>query len=578
MRNQIHARRLAGAAALVLGLAAAAEPAEAQLARVHEQFYMPAEHNWVFRRNYPAADRLFNAFDYGHAILYEKLYRNPGAPVSELEEKEYNYITRKLLVSPPRLPLEEAAIEVEYVKLAPEAKMMFEWAHVLHRQIYDVLGDDRLSQADKDREVAAIVRYYKTRPDLAFSSLPKNMELMEGQSYSTAFRNNYPKFNGLIWGYHWLQVGLYEPLMTGATPDARQAGVAATVARFRQMLDNAPENMPRVMPMTAAIAPTFAARYPEPAIIFDNLHSMHDVISDILANPNVPRDRKRAEILRAADRYRDNTTFLMSMQEWREMGTMMGIQNMGGPAVGFLAGFPEPTLPRGVTMAQAMGGMNHGAGGMQGMNHGAGGTMQGVTAGASGNMQGMQHGQAAGAQGQAGMQHGGAAAGQGQMQGMDHSRMGCMQNGQCTMMQPGGMQTGQGAPSGAGGMSMQQMMELHQRMMSDPVIRERVSTDPVLQRMMQQMHGAAGMQGMNHGTMQGAEGMNHGAGTAAAMDSAQAIDFAVRLLSDPEVEARVHADPRLHQMWSDPEVQRRLAELRRQRGAQPTPASAPHRH
>jgi hypothetical protein len=110
------------------------------------------------------------------------------------------------------------------------------------------------------------------------------------------------------------------------------------------------------------------------------------------------------------------------------------------------------------------------------------------------------------------------------------------------------------------------------------VIRERVSTDPVLQRMMQQMHGAAGMQGMNHGTMQGAEGMNHGAGTAAAMDSAQAIDFAVRLLSDPEVEARVHADPRLHQMWSDPEVQRRLAELRRQRGAQPTPASAPHRH
>ncbi|HYW06125.1 MAG TPA: hypothetical protein VE913_04160 [Longimicrobium sp.] len=582
MRNPIHARRLAGAAALALGLAAAAQPAGAQLARVHEQFYMPAEHNWVFRRNYPGADRLFNAFDYGHAILYEKLYRNPGAPVSELEEKEYNYITRKLLVSPPRLPLEEAAIEVEYVKLAPEAKMMFEWAHILHRQIYDVLGDERLSQADKDREVAAILRYYKSRPDLAFSSLPKNMELMEGQYYSTAFRENYPKFNGLIWGYHWLQVGLYEPLMVGRTPDERQTGVTATVARFRQMLENAPENMPRLMPMTAAVAPAFSARYPEAAIIFDNLHSMHDVISDILASPKVPRDKKREEILRAAERYRDNTSFVMTEREWRDMTAMMGLQNMGGPAVNFLPGFPRPTVARGAVMAHGnMAGMNHGAGGHAGMQHGdsasAGGhaAMQHGQAGAAGGHAGMQHGNSAGAGGHSGMQHDSASAGR--AGAMDHSGMGCMRNGQCTMMGSGGLPMGQGAASGAVGMSMPQMMEMHERMMADPVIRERVATDPVLKGMMQRMHGA---RGMNHGSMPGGQAMNHGAGTAAAMDSAQAIEFAVRLLSDPEVEARVHADPRLHQMWSDPEVQRRLAELRRQRGAQPAaaPAPAPHRH
>ena len=41
------------------------------------------------------------------------------------------------------------------------------------------------------------------------------------------------------------------------------------------------------MPMTAAVAPEFARRYPEFAIIFDNLHSMHDVISDVLANDSV---------------------------------------------------------------------------------------------------------------------------------------------------------------------------------------------------------------------------------------------------------------------------------------------------
>ncbi|MEW5930242.1 MAG: hypothetical protein AB1941_22515 [Gemmatimonadota bacterium] len=492
-----------GAAAVALALGVAAEPAAGQWSRQHEQFYLPAEHNWVFRRNFPGADRLFNAFDYGHAILYEELYKNPDAPVAELEEREYDFITRKLLVSPPRLPLEEGAIEIAYVKLAPEAKLMFEWAHLLHRQIYDVLGDERLSQEDKDRAVAEVVRYYKTRPDLAFSSRPKNMELMEGQYYSTAFRDKYPKFNGLIWAYHWLQVGLYEPLLVGRTQDERQTGVTATVARFRQMLENAPTHMPRVMPMTAAVAPRFAERYPEAAIIFDNLHGMHDVISDILASPEVPRDRKRAEILKAAERYRDDTSFVMTEQEWRDMSLAMGVQNMGGPVIGFMAGFPQPTVERGAVMA-------HGAGG-----HGA-----------------MQHGQAgAAAQGHEGMQHG----------------------------------TGHGAPAPASASTdAARLAELHERMMADPVIRARVAADSVLRRMTAEVHGGG------HGAAHGAAP----AAGAAAADSAQALEFVVRLLSDPEVEARIHSDPRLHQLWSDPEVQRRLAELRRQ---QPAPAQQ-HRH
>jgi hypothetical protein len=510
---QSRARAAVGAAALALATGALAEPAAAQWSQQHEQFYLPASHNWVFRRNFPAADRLFNAFDYGHAILYEKLYTRPGAPASELEEREYDFVTRRLLVSPPRLPLEEGAIEIAYVKLAPEAKLMFEWAHILHRQIYDVLGDERLSQAQKDAEIADLLRYYKSRPDLAFSSLPKNMELMEGQYYSTAFREGWPRFNGLIWGYHWLQVGLYEPLLTGRTPEERQTGVMATVARFRQMLQNAPENMPRVMPMTAAVAPVFAARYPEAAIIFDNLHGMHDVISDILASPEVPREKKREEILRAAERYRDNTSFVMTEAEWREMSAMMGVQNMGGPVTGFLAGFPEPTVERGAVMA-------HGAG----TGH-AGGHAQPAQAGAQDHAA-RGHGQPApaAAQDHAAMGHGNAAGAR-------------------------GMQSAPGSPA---------LMELHERMMADPVIRARVAADPALRQMMAEMHAPA----------------TQGAGAAAA-DSARALEFVVRLLADPEVEARIHSDPRLHQLWSDPEVQRRLAELRRGQPAAPAPG---HRH
>lgn len=307
--------------------------ASAQWVTTYEQTYVQASHNWAFRRNYPAADRLFNAFDYGHAILYETLWRAPNTPVARLEQQEYDFITRRLLVHPPRLPLEEAAIEVEYARLVPEAKQMFDWAHVLHRQVYDVWADERIPLDRKDAEVGRLLTVYKSRRDIAFSSRPKDMHLMEGQPYSLAFRRRYPKFNGLIWAYHWLQVGLYEPLVTARTPEERQTGVLAAVTRFRQMLEDPPRSMPKVMPMTAAIAPEFSHRYPEIAIIFDNLHSMHDVISDILADSTVPRSRKRAEILLAASRYRDDTTSVTTLEEWREMAESMGVADMGGPAV-----------------------------------------------------------------------------------------------------------------------------------------------------------------------------------------------------------------------------------------------------
>ena len=358
------ARRTTAALLAIAACLAFPRDAAAQWSRVYDQFYFPDQSNWAFRHNYPAADRLFNAFDYGHAILYEKLYTKPGADPAILEEKEYNFLTREVLVRPPRVPLEEAAIEVAYAKLAPEAKAMFEWAHILHRQIYDIWGDERIPVSEKDAGVARLLTYYKSRRDLAYSSKPKSMELMEGQYYSLAFRQRYPKFNGLIWGYHWLQIGLYEPLIAGKNLDERQTGVIAAVAQFRHMIENPPTWMPRTMPMTPAVAPLFTARYPEAAAIFDNLHSMHDVISDILASEKVPRNQKRAEILKAASRFRDDTSFVMTVAEWKAMSTMMGVHNMGGPVTGVLAAFPAPTIERGAPAHSAMPGM-------PGMQHGA---------------------------------------------------------------------------------------------------------------------------------------------------------------------------------------------------------------
>jgi hypothetical protein len=483
---------LLGTGALVASFAVPSS-ADAQWSTAYEQYYLPGQFNWTFRTTYPAADRLFNAFDYGHAILYERLYNDAHAPTSGLEQDEYDFITKKLLVSPPRLPLAEAAIEINYAKIAPEAKMMFDWAHLLHRQIYDVLSSESMSQADKDAKIAELVAYYKSRPDLAFSSVPKSMELMEGQPYSLAFRQGYPKFNGLIWGYHWLQVGLYEPLMIGKSQEERQAGVAAAVTRFRQMLENAPEHMPRIMPMTAAIAPTFATRYQEAAIIFDNLHAMHDVVSDILSNDKVPHDQKRAAILEAGSRYRDATSFPMSVAEWSTMGEMMGIENMGGPPVGILPGWPTPTLARGASMLEAMKGMA----GMSGMSHGAktgaAKPMAGMSMPAT-SMPGMKMDSASGAHA-----------------GMQHDAMPGMKMGDSASSASHAGMAGMMATDSA-------MMRLHARMMSDPVIRERMMADTAMRRMMSDMTpGQPMMDDMKHPSamkgmpaMSGMPGMMHG--------------------------------------------------------------------
>ena len=551
-------------ALLALGLGLGAAPAAAQWSTAYEPFYLPAAHNWAFRKYYPQADRLFNAFDYGHAILYEELYTRPQGPVSRLEEKEFDFLTRRVLNHPPRLPLEEGAIEIAYAKLAPEAKAMFDWAHVLHRQLYDVLASESLSPAEKDAEIDRLVRYYRSQRQLAFSARPKSMELMDGQYYSLAFRERYPKFNGLIWAYHWLQVGLYEPLLLGDDVAARQTGVTAAVARFRQLIEDAPANMPHLMPMTAAIAPEFARRYPEAAIIFDNLHMMHDVVSDILASPEVPRGKKREEILRAARLFRDDTSYVTSVEEWRQMAVAMGVHNQGGPAVGIiLTELPRPTAPRGMSMA----GAEH-----AGMQQGA--TPTGQHAG----MPSMQHGGGAGAaQPQAAQAHPHGQAptrAPEPMQGMQHAPVPAQQADPHAGhgIAPAGQLAAQAGAGHAGTSmdtsAMRRLMEMHQRMLADPVIRERVATDPVLQRMLRELPqlqpttpGGHAMPGM-------------GAGADAA-ERAQALEFIVRLLAKPEVQARIHADPELHRLWQDPAVQARLRELRT---TEPRPAATPSPH
>lgn len=427
-----------GATLLIAGTA------EAQDQR-NEQFYFPGSFNWQFLKQYPEGGRLFNAFDYGHAILYEQLLTRPAQLERELEQRQFDYLTTDLLVRPPRFAVAEEAIEPAYSKLAWRAKRMFDWAHVLHRQIYDIYADPRLTPAQRDRLIERVTDYYLSNRRLAFTSQPKSMTLMDDQYYSQVFRRDYPKFNGLIWAYHWLQVGLYEPLIEGQTPGEKKAGVQATIARFWSMIEEPPTRFPKVMPMTSAVAPLFSAAHPRAAVIFDNLHMTHDIISDILASDTVPAARKREVIYAALDQMQDPSRDVMTMDEWRNMGEMMGgVGIMGGPATGIL---PEVPTLGGAAPAAPMAGMHHGA-----MDMGAGGGARADSAAVAPVRPGHPMAQRADSMAD-------PADSMADRPGMDHQ----------------------------GDSMMAAMMQLHQRMLADSVIRGRVQAVAPMRQMMERM-------------------------------------------------------------------------------------------
>ncbi len=298
-----------------------------------EEFYRPGRFNWMFQKAYPEAARLFNAFDYGHAILSERLTIAPDEPVDRLEVREFDFLVGDLLKRPPRFAVAEESIMPNYARMAWRAKSMFERAHVLHRQIYDVYADERLSVEAQRAMVERLTDYYLADTRYAFTDQPKAMELMDGQYYSQVFRQRYPKFNGLIWAYHWLQVGLYESLLTETSPDRKRASIKESLDRFWAMTVQAPANLPSVMPMTSAVAPVFSERHQRAAIIFDNLHMLHDIISDVLASPKVAKADKARVINEVLDEFQNPKTNLVDLVHWRMMADHMGgVDKMGGVA------------------------------------------------------------------------------------------------------------------------------------------------------------------------------------------------------------------------------------------------------
>jgi hypothetical protein len=273
--------------------------AGAQFEPRDKRFYDRAVWNFALRDELPELDIEFNGVDFGHSNLYENLLLTGAKSVPAIEE-EARRQTLRFIASKPVLPPNEEAIAPTYMKLAWRAQNTFDEAHALHRATYDIYSSDTIT--DKDSAIRAALVYYQQSP-YAITARPLDHRRLDQFPYSKSFRQKFPLFNATIWAYHYLQVAVYDVLEAAPDLAAKRAVVRPILRKYHGYLQQPPVQW-TFMPLTAELSPKFAARYPEIANIFDNLHMLHDNISDILVSDLFPTpDTKRAEIYRILDSY-----------------------------------------------------------------------------------------------------------------------------------------------------------------------------------------------------------------------------------------------------------------------------------
>ncbi len=250
-------------------------------------FYRPASYNWKIEA-IPEFARDMYATGVGHGMAYEALATGRA---DQLETRVFSEIDW-VLKNAPNKPVDEGAISPTFNRKYGSLEKVFDWAHTLHFQTIDVLAQSGWSDARREAEIERLWAFYQSQP-YAISGKPMNMEYLDSFTYSTRFRKQYPKVNGLFWGYHWLQTVNYD-MMFRAPVDTHRPQYELIGSQYRTT------ELYRIdrdyMPMTAEMSPRFSKRFPEIANAFDNLHMLHDNVNDILASPELSDQEKKRQV------------------------------------------------------------------------------------------------------------------------------------------------------------------------------------------------------------------------------------------------------------------------------------------
>jgi hypothetical protein len=260
-------------------------------------FYLRGPWNYAVSHHLPELQKEFNGIDFGHAHLAETFLSTHDP--SAIEQARLEILT--VINNKPDLPLDESFIAPKFFQLAWAVQNTFDWAHQLHRDLYDLFAADNVT--DKDTVYRQILDNYLAQPR-ALTPLPlDHAGALWNFPESHTFVRRFPKFNAQIWAYHWLQAKVAEAQM-GRSVAEQQLTLHPILAEYHQYLANPPLDW-SFMPLFSEVAPTFAQRYPEASNIFDNLHMLHDNVDDVLSSPEQfpTLDVKRERIYQLLDIY-----------------------------------------------------------------------------------------------------------------------------------------------------------------------------------------------------------------------------------------------------------------------------------
>lgn len=241
----------------------------------------------------PELAKDLNATGVGHSFAYEDLVTGKA---KTLETKTFDRIDWVLKHQPKYEPTEKMIMNT-FARRYGVLEQVFDVTHLMHAQTVDVLVNPKMTWAEKEREIERIYQVYRTTIPYAITSLPMNMGYLWGQPYSRRFYRNYPKVNGLFWGYHWLQTTMYDALYGKSLAEQKKVYDTFIAPRYRTLELYKTDRL--FMPMTAETSPRFAARFPDIANVFDNLHMLHDMVNDILVSDDLTQSQKDEQITRA---------------------------------------------------------------------------------------------------------------------------------------------------------------------------------------------------------------------------------------------------------------------------------------
>ena len=288
----------------------------------------------ALRENHPDVVEMLERLDQAHGLLFHELaiegdvVRASGGDLPTFGF-EFDMVDRMtFLVHGEAMPDDPELAQAGFDALGSRAAEIIRWGQAFQREVISILADQSVD--DTDAALAAAVDTYRSRPEFALPSAPKNMDILYDHAYALGFRTGYADLDGFIWAGHWFRLAVTEPFTDIAPGPDRSAGIDTVTTRYFSKLTygEPPEFFPSEIPLAPAIAPGLIWMSAEAAMIWDNLSMYLEVLSDVLAAPNTPDVPGAIEA--TTNFFQDPELAVTDQDEWEIMALRHGIFFQGG--------------------------------------------------------------------------------------------------------------------------------------------------------------------------------------------------------------------------------------------------------